>query len=682
MGRISAGLCLCVLCFVSAEAGAQDGSAPSTRRIYTPAEFDRFAPRSALDMVRQIPGFVIREGGGDRGFGQADTNVLINGQRISGKSNGPVEALGRITAEDVVRLEIVDGASLDIGGLSGQVLNVITSSGGGVSGRFRYSPQFRSEGTPFRWGDAEISASGGGLQSEWTLSLRNEQERFGDAGPEFVFDGNGDLIDSRQERRNENFDIPGLSGSFTRTAANGNILNLTGETNGFILRFTEISERDAGPDVDRVRVLRETEDEFNFEVGADYEFDVPGGRLKLIGLYRYENSPTVGSVRFDFADDRPPLGSVFTQQANEAEAILRTEYVFGAPNGDWQWSLEGTRNFLDIEAELEQRDANGALQPVAFPGSSSRVEEDRAETTLSYGRSLSSRLQLQSSLGIEYSQISQTGEFGLVRDFVRPKGFVSLNWKPLDSLNISAKLERVVGQLNFFDFIASVNINQERVNVTNVNLVPPQSWLLELELQQSLGGFGTATLSGFAEDVTDIVDLIPIDGGGQAPGNIDSATRFGASADLTLLSDPLGWRGARLDLAIDYNDSEVVDPLLGTPRRISDRDYFDVEATFRQDFPNTDWAAGVTLSHEENSPLVRLDEVSAFQQSFPFGEVFIENKNVFGLTVRATVGNAFDRDNDFFRTIFNNRLSDDIAFQEERFRNFGTIFTFDIEGNF
>ena len=60
----------------------------SIRQTYFPADFSQFVPRSALDLVKQVPGFNLDEGGGDRGFGQADTNVLINGRRVSGKSNG------------------------------------------------------------------------------------------------------------------------------------------------------------------------------------------------------------------------------------------------------------------------------------------------------------------------------------------------------------------------------------------------------------------------------------------------------------------------------------------------------------------------------------------------------------------------------------------------------------------
>ena len=100
----------------------------SIRQTYYPEDFSQFVPRSALDLVKQVPGVSIYEGGDDRGFGQADTNVLINGRRVSGKSNGPMEALERLSLHSVIRLEVVDGASLDIGGISGQVINVITAS--------------------------------------------------------------------------------------------------------------------------------------------------------------------------------------------------------------------------------------------------------------------------------------------------------------------------------------------------------------------------------------------------------------------------------------------------------------------------------------------------------------------------------------------------------------------------
>ncbi len=664
------------------EGSTQTGSS-RTRRVFTPADFENFAPRNALDMAQQIPGFSIRSGGGDRGLGQADTNVIINGQRISGKSNGPVEALQRIPAEEVVRLEIVDGASLDIGGLTGQVLNVITSSTGGIAGQFRWSAEWRSFGVPFRWGDGQVSLAGGGENSEWTLSLENDAGRRGNQGVEFVFDALGNLIDTRDEIANFNSDRPVLSGSYAREASNGNILNLTGQVGANISRNREISERTGiGSPVDRSRIFRSREDEFNFEAGADYSFGFGPGTLKLIAFHRFEDSPTVSSVITTFADDGAPEGSRFERDAEEGETIGRAEFSFGGLGGDLQFALEGVTNYLEIDSALEARDAAGALQPVDFDGASARVDEDRAEASVTYGRALTDNLQMQLSLGGEYSKISQTGTQGLTRSFYRPKGFAAFDWKANSTLNLSGRIERVVGQLSFFDFIATADLNQDRVDVTNANLVPPQSWLFEAEATQSFGALGSLNLRLFHEEISDIVDQIPIAGGGEAPGNIDSATRSGLEGEITLLFDPLGVRGLRLDAELEYTDSEVLDPLFGTPRAISNNELVEFDIELRQDFFGTPWAAGAVFRYDEREPNVRLGEIARSLDTPGFGRVFVEHKDVFGMTARLRVGNLLDQRDRFDRTIFLDRLAGTVDVTEVRDRKFGVIYSFDIEGSF
>jgi hypothetical protein len=656
----------------------------SARRSYSPDDFDRFAPRSALDMARQVPGFQIRQGDGARGLGQADTNVLINGRRISGKSNGPVAALQRIPTEEVVRLELVDGASLDIGGLTGQVLNVITASSGDISGQFRYAPQIRSFGTDPRLFEGRLAIAGGGQKTDWTLALENNSARNGDEGPEFVFDAEGTLIDTRDEFRRANSDTFGLSGSFTRVANNGNVLNLIGEVNGNIRRELEISERSGSiAPVDRIRDFRSGEDEYNFEIGADYQFDFGPGRLKLIGYHRYEDSPTVSTQVTTFSDGSDPEGARFIRDADEGETIARAEYSFPAAGGDLLIAGEGVRNFLDIESSLELLDTGGEFVAAPFDGASARVDEDRAELQATYSRALATSLQFQLSLAGEYSRISQSGVAGRTRTFYRPKGFVALDWKVRKGVNIAARLERLVGQLNFFDFIATVDLNQDRENVTNANLVPDQSWRVEMETNVSLGALGTLNLRPFYEDIVDIVDQIPIPGGGQAPGNLPSAQRYGIETDLTLLSEGLGWRGTRLDLSVDGRASSVRDPLLGLTRELSGFRTININTDLRHDIPATSWALGGSLFFADQAENVRLDEVSVVNEPFPgFTSVFVENKDVSGMTLRLAVANLTNRSNLFDRTVFEDRTQGTIAFVEDRNRNFGTIFTFEIEGSF
>jgi hypothetical protein len=45
------------------------------KRVFLPADFERFAPKTALDMVNQLPGFTLVSASSDRGLGQASENV-------------------------------------------------------------------------------------------------------------------------------------------------------------------------------------------------------------------------------------------------------------------------------------------------------------------------------------------------------------------------------------------------------------------------------------------------------------------------------------------------------------------------------------------------------------------------------------------------------------------------------
>ena len=666
--RPSALLCLLLLTATVSLVEASTANEETIRRTYYPEDFSQFVPRSALDLVKQVPGFNVDEGGDDRGFGQADTNVLINGRRVSGKSNGPAAALERLSVDSVIRLEVVDGASLDIGGISGQVVNVITTTEREVTGLYRYTPRFRPTGgnSEERLREFTVAMTGGGNNSEWTVSIANEQRNFSDAGSEEVRDSGGELTDTRYEKGINQSDRPSVSGSYSRETDNGSLFNVVAELNGNYSDRGETSRRRVGdPD----------------EIGADYEFELGTGRLKLIGLHRFESSPTLDRTATTFVNGLIE-GTAFTRQADEAESIIRTEFSFPAWDSQWRWSLEATENYLDLDSQLDRLNTDGVFIPVDLPDAKARVEETRTESTLNVSKRLNEQLTLQATVGAEYSEIRQTGSSNVTRDFVRPKGFLALNYKPANDLFLSAKLERAVGQLRFFDFIASVDVNQEREDVTNVNLVPPQSWDFTLEAQQSLGKSGNLTLSLFYEDVEDIVDRIPIEGGGQAPGNIDSASAYGGFFDATLLSDEFLWKGGRADLSFGYMTSKVKDPILGNTRKISGDYYKSYMLSLRQDFNDTPWAIGAVVDYGEDAPSVRIDEVSFNNKSRGTLYVYVEHKDVMGLTLKAFAWNLLGAENRFRRTVYSDRLTDDVLFSERRSRNFGYSYTFVIEGAF
>lgn len=650
-------------------------------KSYTPADFTRFAPRTALEMLRQVPGFVIQEQDERRGLGQATSNVLINGQRFSGKSNDVVTELGRIPASNVTRIDIVDGATLDVPGLSGQVANIITSSSG-ITGSFAYRPQVRARRTPPRLLNGEVAVKIATGRNTYTLAAESQSFRQGNAGIERVFRPSGEILDLRDEVLSVDGEQPKISAGFSREGAGGSLTNLNGSFQLFHQDVKEISTRRPIFDVARDREVEERTREYNYELGGDHEFALGGGRLKLIGLRRFEHNPFRQTLIEAFPDDpdRLRVGDRFSQVVDETETIARGEYRWKAGGADWQVSAEGALNVLDAENGLFELDAAGEFVPVPLPNSVSTVKEKRAEAILSYGRPLSPTLTLQAQAGGEYSRITQSGEFGLKRTFIRPKGSVSVAWKASPRLDIAAKIEREVGQLNFFDFVASANVSGGTTNAGNANLVPQQSWNAEVQATRNLGPWGTLTARVYGEKITDIVDFVPIEGLGQAPGNLESATLYGIAWNSTFNLDPAGWRGARLDLELQFQDHSLTDPVTGVKRGINETTTRRILANFRHDIPETDWAYGASFDHVRESAGYRLDQRFVFYNQPGSVGIFVEHKNLMGLTVRGSVDNLFDTNESFTRTFYDGSRTGSILFTEARDRYYGPIFTLAISG--
>ncbi|MEP2103582.1 MAG: TonB-dependent receptor plug domain-containing protein [Parasphingorhabdus sp.] len=692
--RLSFGIAVCAIsvsCAFPSAASAQDQIPASTnlqprtengRQIYDATQFSRFNPRTALDLVRQVPGFIIDTGDDSaRGLGQADENVLINGARIAGKNNDAFTVLGRISASNVLRVEIVDGATLSISGLSGQVLNLVTSSdeAAGITGNFKWRPQWRRAGNNWFAGEASISGKLG--KGDFTIAVENDAFRNGAQGPERVTDGLGNLLFERDEVARVRGDRPSINVSYSRTSDAGSVFNVSGEygLNHFSQRVETLRTEAGESDIFELFTGRERE--WNAEFSADYEFDLGGGRLKLIGLQRLEHSPTQDFFSRTFTDGRQPFISEFDRTVDEGESVLRAEYGWKTTGGtDWGFSLEGAYNFLESEAQLSGGDLDN---------SNTRVEEKRAEFITTYGRPLSSNLTLQAALGGEYSEISQGDQS---RSFVRPKGSVALAWKPAADFDLSFKLSREVDQLDFFDFIASVEVSNDVVDAGNPNLVPPQKWRAELEATKKLGAFGSATVILFGEKISDIVDTVPISPTTEARGNIDSADRYGIEVVSTLLLDPIGWKGAKIDIEAEAVKSSVQDPITGRNRRIGQDDRYSYEVSLRHDIPGSDWAWGAGIENFDDVGNIRLDQIADFDVLAPYSWIFVEHKDVFGLTVNANLGNLFNRGERFVRTAYGRfddtgafirgRRDGPVGFVENRTRKFGLIYRITVSGSF
>ncbi|MBK9431394.1 MAG: hypothetical protein IPN50_02865 [Sphingomonadales bacterium] len=651
------------------------------RRIYDVAQFARFAPRTALDMAGQIPGFQISQVSGDRGLGEASQNVLINGQRITGKSNDAETALARIAASSVVRLEIVDGAKLDISGLNGQVLNVVTKADS-LQGNFAWKPQFRKRVDTF-WLSGEVNLSGKLGKGDFTLGINNNNGfRGGGWGEEIGRNASGQLLFTRDTRGQFNGDRPRLAGTYTLKSDGGSILNANAALEFFEFRRKSDYLKHESGFADIAELRRDSEDEWNFELGADYDFALGGGRLKLIGFHRFEHSPFKNLFRADPVDGSQSSGQIFNQVIDEGESVGRAEYRWKAGKTDWQISAEAAYNYLDAESEFFQMDNVGMFHPVPLPNATAKVEEKRGQVILSYGRPIAANLTLQATLGGEYSRLGVSGLNGITREFWRPKGSLSLAWKAAPNLDISTKLQRKVLQLSFFDFLASVDVRNSNSNAGNPLLVPPQSWLLNFEANRSLGKVGSIKLKIDAEAISDIVDQIPLSATEEAPGNLKSAKRLRGEVNSSFLLDSIGFKGAKLDAGLALQTVSLRDPLTGEKRPISNRGRVGWNVEFRQDIPGSNWAWGGSADDSSDYGFYRLDYYSREYRTGPMMGVFVEHKDIFGLKLRAQVYNLAGQTEGYDEVFYVDRRDGPVDFTHTGTNKYGLIYRLNVSGTF
>ncbi|GGY36636.1 TonB-dependent receptor plug domain-containing protein [Parvularcula lutaonensis] len=671
-----------LLAFAPMAASAQGDGQSGGFQVFEPEYFERFAPQTASDMLEQVPGFSIRQTGGGRGLGQGGTNVLIDGERVTSKDTNALDILNRTPASAVVRIEITDAATLGVTGLTGQVANVVLDRST-VSGSFEYRAQFRNGARPnLTQGSVSVSGTKGNLA--YTLGFENNARRGFEEGPELLLDPNGNLIEERFEHESVRAESPRLTAVIDFDLSEGTSLNVTGSAQSQSFESQERSERSTG----EFRRALNGEDEWNADLSTELSRKTGPGTLKLIGYQRFEHSP--------FSNEAltvSPAGAVsvvsFDQTNDEGETIGRVEYSWApAEDVSWEIAAETAYNFLDREAVFTVGQGPGA---VATPFPDTKVEELRSQGSITRGFVLGEKLSVQASAAAEWSRLTVSGDASnREQDFFRPKGFVSFAYPVSESFDIRARIAREVGQLNFFDFVDSVNLTEDRANAGNAGLVPQQSWDGEIELQKEFGDDEKIIfrLSGsLIEDRVDRVLIETDDGNGNivlqdAVGNIDEARFASAAVEGTLLTDRWGLTGGRFDFSGERRTSALDDPLTGESRNFSRLAEWNYDINFRQDIPNTPYAWGTGLSDRAEEVLIRFDEVTVFDRTDPWVRAFVEHKDVYGLNLRLWASNLVNTEFTVDRTRYAEFRDGPVQEIERRSRIDNRRFSVTLSGTF
>jgi outer membrane receptor protein involved in Fe transport len=225
---------------------------------------------------------------------------------------------------------------------------------------------------------------------------------------------------------------------------------------------------------------------------------------------------------------------------------------------------------LEKKVDLFEVLPDGSLDPVDIFNSNSDVEENRYEFFSTHFWQLREDVALESALNFEYSKIEQSGiDVDNARSFTYIKPRFDLRWDLDDANQLRGSLERTVSQLDFGDFVASFDDEDDTVDAGNPDLEPEKAWEWKVTYERRLAeDAGVLEAQLYFNDIEDHIDKVAATDVISAAGNIGDAEHYGVQLKGSWRLAPLGLDGAVIDLTYNWQDSETTDPFTGEKRNM------------------------------------------------------------------------------------------------------------------
>lgn len=623
--------------------------------VFQPDFFTQYRPNTALDMVNRIPGFGVVDGDGSRGFEGAVGNILINGSRPASKNDSGSSVLGRTLATQVERIELIRGGApgIDMQGFS-VVVNVITktesTSQSIVSGSYVWfdgghdlangSYQFTSRNGDRTWGVtlsdgmsmSDANGVGRSVRTSGAGVILRDEDFYNDQ-----YGGNSGV--------RVNFAQPFMGGKIDVTARYGvnDYYSFTELTSGADFRLSEYENEGDGGEVGGV-YTRSLNDRMDLETRFIHEFD------------SFEST----SISNSSVGGAPSPEQLFDSMGDSSETIARALVRYERSEAlTFETGAEIAYNRLETTQAFSVGGVN-----VPLPSASVTVEETRGEVFGKGTWRIRPDLTLEGGLRLEASTISQSGDASQEKSFFFAKPRFLATWTPMANNQFRFRFERELGQLDFGDFAASADLDDENVLGGNADLEPEQRWITELTYERRFLKDGIVSLGLRHDEIVDAIDVIPLDMGLSAVGNIGDGTLDQIALNVTLPLDNIGFSGGKFGFRNTWNETEVTDPTTGQTRDISGIRPTQAVISLSQDITSwkTNWSVAYIplLGNKSFDP----DQTSGFR-GVEYFEIAASYKPTPTLTLSAQV-NLWD---DFrtFRTVYADRTAArPIAYSEVR----------------
>ena len=633
--------------------------------VYEAGFFTQYSPVSVNDMIDRIPGISLALNGNrnnrgkSRGLGSGEGEILINGQRTTGKNNEGRSQLSRIAADQVDYIEIIRGTSddMDIRG-GGQVVNVVlldAQSRSSISAELNMDRLHDGTVDP----GAKLSYTGQNGAFNYLFHIEAEPRYENRFTNEFSVDPDGELLETRSQdnlRNQTEYETSfNLGYQFEKSMVQFN--GLFAENNPPTDITRTINDYTTGTLITTKEHENEIRERNNWEIGGDYEYSFDSGSKYRFLFIVNDRNFTYTRDRFDVFADSEEKDLFLFSAGRDRERIGRTSYTFDlGSNQGMEIGFEGAQTIRDSDLRLGLPGtgitsvAHGGLVPQSVNNASSTVEEVRFENFAIHNWQINARMSLESSLIYETSTITQAGDVTNERDFsfVRPK--LDYRFDITQSLQLRTTIEKTVSQLSFYDFSASTDNSDDDQNTQagNPEIAQEQAWNYEMNLEYRLpNSIGVLNTELYYRDLTDVIDRIDISPSAtdlqSARGNIGDGKRYGANFDASTRLGYLGVPNALLTLGLSLQDSQVTDPFLGTQRRLRRNGRWFGRANFRHDITEYNFSYGFSYFNfaRDGSGLTQIDINDTETDIGEYGLNFFAEKQAFnGVTFRFDIQNA------------------------------------------
>jgi outer membrane receptor protein involved in Fe transport len=553
---------------------------PSGVLVYEPTFFTDARPNTAYDMIKRVPGFTFNGGETARGFAGTAGNVLVDGQRPTSKTDDLQSIITRIPASDVERIEVVRGGAPGID-MQGQtvIANIIRKKAESTKIVVTAEDNLFKDGHNVPGSGIEVTRHAGDSTYEGSIQMF---ENFDDS----VGHGTRDVIDATGAPLIHN-------AVFTRAAANGVAIHGAADLPLFGGRFKANLTLLNSPFRDLVAYrapgffqnFNDDNTDRSGELGLHWAGDIGKVNLEMLGLQRLDHSKGIST-----SDDGTTF-DYFSSLTDTGESILRgTARYLPIPSLTLEGGGEAAFNYLIGDIQFIENGVN-----IPIPASSARVQEHRGELFGQGTWKIDDQLLLEAGMRFEFSTISETGATVKQRSFSYPKPRAVLTWSLDPSTQFRFRYERIVGQLDFANFVASADLQNTGVSSGNADIRPDQRTQYEASWEQHFWDKGAVVVSLMHEDIKDVVDLLPVEVSPgvffDAPGNIGDGKNDVLNLTVTLPLDRLGLTGGLIKTQATLQHSEVTDPTTGQKRIISGERPQKINVTLSQDVDalNSTW---------------------------------------------------------------------------------------------